>query len=266
MMDRFFRPFFGGIFLDRSLTSSSRMFDFVFRMLSLGSTSLPAQGMGAITEQLAARLPPDSIFTGRNVASVAPNEVVLESGEKRPARAVVVASEGPEAARLVESLPKPGSRDVTCLYFAAERAPVAQPILVLNGEDEGPVNNLCVPSTVAPAYAPAGQALVSVTVLEVDGRDEASLEADVRRQLEGWFGDAVRDWRHLRTYRIAHALPDQTPPALEPPEREIKLSSGLFVCGDHRDNASINGAMVSGHRTAEAVLESTSTLSPLGRG
>jgi hypothetical protein len=167
---------------------------------------------------------------------------------------VVVATDGPNAAKLL-GLPDPGSVPATCVYFAASAAPVTERLIILNGEGEadGPVNNLCVPSVIAPTYAPPGQALVSAAVL---GRhdDEAGLVEAVRAQLTGWFGGAVAGWRHLRTYTIEHAQPPQPPGRLEPPERPVIVKPGLFVAGDHIDNASINGAMASGRRVADAVM------------
>jgi phytoene dehydrogenase-like protein len=254
MIDAFFRPFFGGILLDRSLSASSRMLEFVFRMMAGGDVVLPAAGMGAIPEQMAARLPAGTIRLGAHVASAGPREVRLDSGEAIGGDAVVIATEGPEAARL-GGLPAPGSRPVTCLYFAAERAPVAEPILVLDGDGTGPVNNLCFPTQAAPGYGPPGATLVSASVVGGAAGDagEATLERAVRTQMEGWFGAEVRGWRHLRTYHIRHAQPEQRPGALEPAERPVRLESGLFVCGDHRDTASLHGAMLSGRRAAEAV-------------
>jgi hypothetical protein len=113
-----------------------------------------------------------------------------------------LATEAPEAARLLPGLHPPGFRGTACLYFAADQPPLSKPILVLNGEGRGPVDNLCVPSAVAPSYAPAGKSLVSATVVDAAGADEKELESEVRRHLVSWFGPAVESWRHLRTYRI----------------------------------------------------------------
>ena len=258
MIDAFFRPLFGGVLLDRGLSASSRMLDFVFRMMAEGEVALPAGGMGAIPEQLARRLPEGTVRLGARVASVSPREIRLESGEAVPARAVVVATEGPEAARLTgQGVAAPASRSVTALHFAAERAPIPEPILILDGDGRGPVNNLCFPSQVAPSYAPEGAVLVSASVLEGPA-DPAALDKAVRGQLTEWFGADVGRWRLLRTHRIPHAQPDQTPPALEPVERPVALPGGLFVCGDHRDTASLHGALVSGRRAAEAVKREVS--------
>jgi phytoene dehydrogenase-like protein len=253
IIDSFFRPFLGGIFLEPELCTSSRMFHFVFRMFALGQACLPAEGMQAIPRQLASGLLPDSVRTETRVTAVRAGSVTLASGEELSARAVVVAADGPAAAKLVGSEVAAAGVGVTCLYYNAPRPPVEEPILVLNGEGKGPVNNLCVPTAVAPSYGPPGQNLISVTVLGTP-EDGQRLEAEVREQLTTWFGPTVCDWCHLRTYRIPYALPNQTPPALVEPRRPVRCQ-GVYVCGDHRDNGSIEGAITSGRRAADAVLE-----------
>jgi phytoene dehydrogenase-like protein len=254
LIDMFFRPFLGGIFLDRELATSSRMLDFVIRMMATGEITLPRDGMGAIAQQLAARLPAGSLRTSVSVAQVEPGAVILDDGERIGARAVVVATEGDTAARLTGRLAAPPARGMTTLYYAAQRSPVRGPYLVLNGEGLGRVNSLSVPSDVAPSYAANGQALVSVSVIGLPAPVDGALDAEVRTQLRRWFGTQVDGWRHLRTYRIPWALPDQAPPALEPSERPVRLDRTLFVAGDHRDTGSIHGALVSGRRAADAVL------------
>jgi phytoene dehydrogenase-like protein len=253
MVERFFRPFLGGIFLDPTLTTSSRMFRFVFRMFSQGDACLPAAGMQAIPNQLAAGLPPESVRLGAQAEKVTPGAVTLAGGEELRAKAVVVATDAPTASKLLGGDVATEAQGVTCLYFAVDRTPVSDPVLVLDGDGRGPVNNLCVPTAVSPAYGPPGAHLVSASVLGVPA-DAEKLESEVREQLVGWFGPDVRGWRHLRTYRIPYALPRQFPPALVEPRRPVRRDPGLYVCGDHRDNASINGAMESGRRAAEAVL------------
>ncbi|HET8623677.1 MAG TPA: NAD(P)/FAD-dependent oxidoreductase [Gemmatimonadales bacterium] len=256
LIDLFLRPFLAGIFLERELATSSRMLDFVVRMMAKGDVALPSAGMGAISDQLAARLPAGTIRTDAPVARIDAGGVLLESGESIAARAVVVATEGDVAARLTGRLAAPPVRGSTTVYYAADRSPVGGPYLILNGVGIGPVNSLCVPSDVAPTYAPFGQALVAASLLGVPAADDAALDADIRAQLRRWFGAQVDGWRRLRTYRIPWALPDQSPPGLEPAERRVQLDSWLFVAGDHRDNGSIHGALVSGRRTGEAVVAS----------
>jgi phytoene dehydrogenase-like protein len=248
IINRFFRPFLGGIFLEPELRTSSRMFEFVFRMFSTGNATVPALGMGEIPKQIAAGLPSASIRLNTRVVEVTPGQVRLDDGETLRARAVIVATEGPAAARLLGGNISTEGQRVTCMYFAAPRSPIVAPMLMLNGDGSGPINNLCVPSVVSPAYAPEGRTLISATSLA------DTTESAVMDQLESWFGSPVTDWQHLRTYRIPYALPNQAAPALATPERDVRRAPGLFVCGDHMDNASINGAMVSGRRAAQAVV------------
>jgi phytoene dehydrogenase-like protein len=253
IIDSFFRPFCGGIFLETELATSSRLLEFVFRMLSEGWAALPAAGMGAIPAQLAARLAPGTIRAGARVELIGEGKVVLRTGERVPAAAVVIATEAPEAARLLPELHPPGFHQTACLYYAAPKAPISKALLVLNGEGSGPVDNLCVPSAISPAYAPAGQALISATVVGAADAEERALEHEVRRHLTSWFGIEVADWRHLRTYRIPLALPARK--SLEPAALPVRRTPGLYVCGDHRETPSLQGAMASGRRAAEAVGE-----------
>lgn len=265
-VERFFRPFYGGVFLERELATSSRMFEFTFRMFAEGAAALPARGMGAIPEQLASKLPAGAIRLRARVASIETGAetgaVTLDTGERLEADAVVVAVEQAASARLFGEEAPRSRRTSVCLYFAAEEPPVEEPILILNGEGRGPVNNLCVPSLVAPSYAPPGVALVSVAVLADEATRAGSetaggerLVAEVREQLCGWFGGRVVGWRHLRTCTIGRALPHQTSVSLCTPESVRTRMSGVYQCGDHLDAPSINGALRSGRVAAEALLE-----------
>jgi phytoene dehydrogenase-like protein len=255
IISSFFRPFLRGIFLEKGLNTSSRMFEFAFKMFSEGNASLPANGMGAIPDQLASALPLESIRLNTRVISVSHGSALLANGELLKARAIVVATEGPEASMLIPALVPPASCGTTCMYFVAEHDPLGKPVLVLNGDGSGIINHLCIPSAVAPSYAPAGAALISVSILGIPDEDDKALEVIVRAQLKSWFGPKVNSWRSFRTYRIQHALPSQAFPALAQPRRPVRMQKGLYVCGDHRDTASIHGALVSGRRTAEAILE-----------
>ena len=250
---RFFRPFFGGILLDGELKSSSRMFEFIFKMLSEGDIAVPARGMGEIPAQIASHLPQNSLRLNAHAESLHENELTLAGGETLSARAIVVAADGPGAADLVGEA-EPASRSVTCFYYSAEEPPVPHPTIVLNGDGAGPVNNFAVMSQVAPSYAPAGKSLIAVSVLGTQQLTEDQLGGFIIAQMKNWFGPVARSWRYLKSYRIPHAQPQQFPGALEPPQRPVRIRPGIYLCGDHRDNASIQGAMVSGRRAGEAVL------------
>jgi phytoene dehydrogenase-like protein len=254
IIDHLFRPLLGMAFLEPALETSSRALEFLVKMLTSGTAALPFEGMGSIPDQIAARLPDSSIRTQAPVAGLVDGGVELDSGERIDSPAVVIATEGPEASRLLGEDPTRQWNAVRCLYFSADKPPIEDPLVVLNGTGRGPINSLCVPSQIAPSYSPAGKSLISVSVLGAGQSGDRNLLAQVREQLGQWFGDAAAEWAHLRTYTITNALPSQSVADLEPVIRSTRLRGGLYVCGDHRDSVSIQGAMDSGRRAAESLL------------
>ena len=246
IIERFFRPLVGGIQLDPDLTDSRRMFDIIFRMLADGDSAVPAAGMQAIPRQLADRLPAGAIHLDSPVSATTPTSITID-GSTIAASTVVVATEGPAASELLDIAPVE-SKSVGAVYFTAPEAPIAEKYVVLDGTGRGPVLNVAVMSNVASTYAPAGSHLV---VAAAPGHDGPTIETDARAQLRGWWGPQVDAWEHLATYRIAHGQPRQRPPF--DPKRRVRLDDGRFVCGDHRDTASIQGAMYSGRRCGLAI-------------
>lgn len=254
IIDHFFRPFLGGIFLDRDLNTSSRKFEFIFRMFALGEATLPAQGMQAIPQQLVNRLRPGVLRVGTRIASVSNEGVQAADGEFIAADRIIVATAQGEANRLLGRGATQPATSTTCLYYSAQRTPVQGPWLVLNGDGDGPINNLCVLTEAQRSYAPENVSLISVTVLDSAFQSNGDLEPVVRAQLGDWYGPDTAQWKHLRTDHIANALPLQSPPALDPVAKPVKISDRLFVCGDHTTIASIEGAITSGQRAADAAI------------
>ena len=248
MIDRFFRPLFGGIQLDPDLRTSRRMFEIIFKWLSEGQSAIPTNGMSALPEQMAVHLGADKIFLNTRVTKIEPHLVTTADGTKISTRAVVVATEQPDAGLLIGIKTAP-SRVAGCVYFAADTPPTDKKFVVLDGTGRGPVLNAAVLTNVAPSYAPPGQHLI---VAALPGIVDGDLEAMSRDQLRTWWGPQVDAWRHLKTYRILHAGPEQLPPFQ--PEQSVSLGDGLFVCGDHRDTGSIQGALYSGRRCGDAVV------------
>ena len=253
MIDRFFRPFLGGIFFDRALEASSRMFEFVFKMFAEGRTVLPAGGIDQMPKQMHRHLPDEAVRLNAEAEMVEEQSVTLRDGETLEAPHVVVATEAPEANRLVGDVSPTEGRSTICLYYDAPRSPLDAPLLVLNGDGVGPINNVAVPSDVAPGYAPDDRALVSVVIVGTPAETGEALRRSVRAQLIDWFGLQAGGWTHLQTQHIPYALPEQAPPFLSPPEKEVRRRPGLYVCGDHRRTASLNGAIAAGRAAADAV-------------
>jgi phytoene dehydrogenase-like protein len=259
VIESFFRPFLAGTFFDPDLTTSSRVTELVFRSFFRGDVAVPAAGMQQLPDQLAARLPDGTVHLGARADRVGDGEVALAGGDRVLAEHVVVATAGPAAVELLGEAAlghvAPGRGTVT-LWYRADRSPVGAPDLVLDADRAGPVNNLAVMSDVAETYAPSGSALVAVSTVGVGGGSEGDLDRDVRRQLRCWYGDEVTAWQLLRTDVIPYAQPRQDVEDLPTLARQVRIGPRSWVCGDHRDTASIQGALVSGRRCADAILAS----------
>lgn len=251
-IDSFLRPLFAGITLDPELAVSSRFTEFVFRMLSEGYGAVPARGMGQIGAQLANRLPEGTIWFNSPVESVDVHSVTLSSGETVDAEAVVVATDMDSAETLVGT-PALGWNGVTTWWFAADTPPYEDPILFLNGTGSGAINNVAVLSNVSPYYAPSGKALIAASS---PGQSSDADERQVREELGAWFGRSVADWELLRVDAIERGQPRHLPGEAVP--APVKLESGIWVAGDHRQSPSINGALQSGRAAARSVLSSIS--------
>jgi phytoene dehydrogenase-like protein len=270
IIERFFEPFFAGVFLDRDLVTSSRFFEFIFRMFSAGDTAVPAAGMEQIPLQLAAKLRPGTLLTGARVGKVTRStqsfQVEIEGKEKQEAGAVVLAVAGNDGNRLLGgvggwSIPEVRAWNKTSAFcYAAQQVAVNEPILLLNGEGRaaGPVNHIAVMSAVSPQYAPPGAHLVVASVVgEAPATDTALLRLDqaVRLHMKKWFGPVVDSWKMLGAYTLARALPQQRHAEWEQVPVRVVGTGGVYMCGDYRETASIQGALASGRRAAEAVIK-----------
>lgn len=248
-VDRLLRPFFSGVLLEEEMTTSSRFVDLMVRMFALGASTLPAGGMQQIAEQLAARLQPGSVHLDVAAQEVSAHRVTTDAGVIE-ARAVVVATDADTAARLAGGGLGPTTwKGVTTVYHAVDDAPLDTATLLL--DPDGPINNTTVISVAAPSYAPDGRALVATSL--VHGRRTAFDEKGVRARLAVLYGTSTSRWEHLASYDVPHSLPAM--PAPHDFRKPVRYGD-LYVCGDHRDTSSIQGALVSGRRVARAVATS----------
>lgn len=247
MIERFLNPLFSGITLDPDLGSSSRVLEFVFRMLGAGDAVVPAEGMGAIADQLAARLPGGSLQLSTPVHTVTGKSVSLEGGETLDFDHVVVATGMSEAAELAGVVDR-GWRGVTSVWMRADEPPIDEPALVLNGTSTGPINSLAVMSAVSPAYAPAGSSTIVISTPAVG----AGLADEMKRQLGQWFGSVAGGWDVLRVDEIQRAQPRH--PIGHERTGALQTESGVWICGDHVRDPSINGAFGSGRALARSLV------------
>ncbi len=248
--------FLSGVLADDSGSASANFVRLLVRSFIFGAPGLPREGMQALPRQMAADLTRKP-RTGEHVRAVrdtsAGVEVETDSGILRSRMAVVAA--GPvEAAELTETA-TPTMNGLTTWWFSAQEAPRKDTFLLLDasapaGGPAGPIKHAAVVSEVARSYAPSGAHLVQATTLLKPGGDNAE-EAEVRRHLERMYATSTSDWHLIARHELPHALPAQPPPLID--RRTQRVSDRIFVAGDHRDTASIHGALVSGERAARAI-------------
>ena len=248
--------FLAGVLLEDAGDTSNAFVLLLLRMFVLGVPALPAEGMQALPRQLAGPIA-DRIALQHKVCDMARKGsgwlVTGVAGSVRAEKVVIAAD--PVTATGLAGLPAPRMHGVVTDWWAADDAPFDPPMLWVDGRRDaaGPVLNAAVISAAAPTYAPPGRHLIAASaLLAADGT--APEENLMRRHAAEILGVGGSGWSPLTRQVIPEALPAQPPPLSV--RRPVHVADNLWVCGDHRDTASIQGALVSGRRTAEALLKS----------
>lgn len=263
----FLRPFFGGVFLDRQLRTDARIFRFYWKLMALGDIAIPAGGMQAIPDQLAARLTPGTLRLGCPVAALTRHEgavtgVQLASGEVLAADAVVLATAYPELRRLGAPLPAFAGNGATTMYFASERPATPAPLIILNGDRHGLINLVFPMTNVNPACAPPGRALHAVQLLGLPDEANDADEARVREELQAWFPQVnIAGWQLLEAVKTPFGQ-FNAEPAVMAALPSTQLEPGLYLASELTTQSSIDGALTGGLRAAQALLASAPAPQP----
>ncbi|MCZ4126054.1 NAD(P)/FAD-dependent oxidoreductase [Streptomyces sp. H39-S7] len=247
LIETLLRPFLAGVFLEDGLETSSRFFHLVWRSMLRGSLCLPAAGIRAVPDQLAAALPGGTVRLRSPVLELQDGGVVLGDGTSLSAGTVVVATGASAAHALLPTLKIPAGRSVTTHYHAAARSPLAEPTLLVDGA--GMLLHTSVLTEVAPTYSTDGRALISSSLLAPETPGQ---EAAVRSRLAELYRTDTSDWEHIGCRTVIDALPAMTSP--HPLMRGTRLEPGRYICGDHRATGSVQGALASGSRAARDIL------------
>jgi len=233
MIEQFFRPFLGGVFLEKELQTCCEAFQSAFLFFSTGLAQLPVGGMEQIPIAIAKPLNKEKILLNCRVVSVSKNSVRLDDGEELCAEAVVLALNINSLQTLLPDLNLPDTNSVSNFYFESEIIPEISRFLVLNGKQSGIINNLVALSSVNPSYAPKGRELLSVSVI-----GESKDTQQVQKELQDWFPG--KRFKFLKKYIVRNALPQQHIPAKQLKELDF------HICGDALGDVSIEGAVSSG--------------------
>jgi phytoene dehydrogenase-like protein len=254
MINRFYKPFFSGIFLENDLKTSSNMFDFVMKMFSEGDAAIPELGMEEIPKQLVQMLPPDSITYNHKVNAIENNTIICENGTKFSTDKIIIATEATGFANKYIAQTKQHFHQVTNVYFEAKLAPTNKAVVILNAATNKKwVNNITVMSNVSDKYAPKGSVLISISLNGIPAEDDDTLAQNMKNELKQWFGNQVENWNMIKVYRINYALPNLNSISDELDISQFKINENLFICGDHLLNGSINAAMKTGRLVAEFI-------------
>ncbi|MEU1875386.1 phytoene dehydrogenase-like protein [Streptomyces ambofaciens] len=248
-IDGFLRPLLAALLNDPDLTTSSRCADLALRAFAGGRLALPEGGAEALPEHLARSLPPGTVHTGVRVTSVATNAVTTAEHGVIRCRAVLVATDARAAAALLPGLRVPDFHPVTVVHHTTDEPTTTGAALLLDADRGGPIAHTAQISQVDPSRAPAGRTLVSSTVL---GPPPPDLDTAVRIHLSRLYGTPTARWETLAVHHTPEAVPAMRPP--HDPRRPVRLLAGLYVCGDHRDTSTAQGALHSGHRASAAIL------------
>lgn len=252
-VDTFLRPLLTALLCDPDLVTSSRCAELALRGYARGRICLPDGGASTLPERLAAALPPGTVRTSVRALTASTTSVVTDTGGELACRAVVVATGARSAAELLPGLRIPGFHPVTVLHHTADVPPLREPTLLLDADRRGPVSHTLVASEADPARAPRGRALITSTVLgAAAGEPLGTLEKAARMQLGELYGTSADGWDLVGAHHDPEAVPVMAAP--HDPLRPVRVLSGLYVCGDHRDASTVQGALRSGRRAAAALL------------
>lgn len=260
-IDNFARPFYGGIYLDRSLSTSARLLQFTFKMLSTGDIILPAEGMQSIPEQMVSRLPKGTLRCNARVQSLLITNrrvegVQLANGETIHADQVVVATESPVAEKWTGMQLPTRPRGSICLYFAGDEPLYKERKILLNTAPDAYVNNAVLLTNIAPTYAPPRKHLLSVTILNDTTNDDELIARKALTELGSWFPEQnLNRWKFLAIYRLPFSQFEQPPGIYDTLPGNQTPIEGLYLAGEYTKSSSIQGAMHSGEHAAKAIQQ-----------
>jgi protoporphyrinogen oxidase len=253
IINNFFKPFFRGIFLEKHLNTSSRMFEFVFKMFALGHAAVPEKGMGEIPEMIRRQLSKTQIYFNTPVKQIEGKSIHLENGETMEADRIIIAVQPDKVMKQLQGQFAP-SHKVINLYFSTQKSFMARPMIGLIPGNHL-VNNIVYMDDVSQAYSTNGRSLLSVSVLESVLTEKELIKA-VQIELEGISGIKAEYFKFVKAYSIPYALPNLDDLKYSIPMTECKITDHVYLAGDFLLNGSINAAMTSGRTAAEAVIYS----------
>ncbi len=253
MIHNFFIPFFSGVFFDKNLETSAEMFLYLYDKFSTCLASVPKNGMGELSHQLAAKMPSDSIHLGSEVISINKKSVQLSSGQNIIGDNIILAAPAEKLlAKLGQSKQATFNHSHT-IYFESAETPHTKKLVGIVAKKNSLINNVSVMSNVSSKYAPSGKHQLAVSIFGEDYNSD--IEAQIKKECQAWFGKQTEQWKMITRHHIRKALPKQKTVKFDLSKEESQIGENIFLAGDTMINGSINGALKSGRRAAEFAME-----------
>ena len=250
IITNFFTPFFSGIFLENKLETSSRMFEFVYKMFGEGNAALPKDGIQAIPKQLFEKLKSTTFVFNTKVKSVENGSIKLESGETLKSNFTIIAT---QASGLVSNLKNQATLWKSCdtLYFEVAKREIKKPLIGLIAMHNALINNIFYHTSLQTS-ATATKELLSVTVIDRQNLTNKQLVTEVQKELKELCN--IDSCTFIKQYNIPMALPNLQDIQYEMLPSETRLTETIFLAGDTQLNGSLNAAMIAGERAALEVI------------
>jgi len=247
VIERFFKPFFGGIFLETELHTSSRLFEFLFKMFGTGNSVIPAGGMQKITDQLISKLQHTTIHTGTAVEDIRSRSIKLSDGRNISSGHIIIAT---NLNHLMSNKDSTKWKRSVNYYFEIEAPTYTDKIITLSAKPNRLVNNYYYPTNLM--AHPQGKTILSTTVLDDQGFGKETLMKKINEELKE--SGVKGDLKLITSYDIPYSLPDLTDIQYKLTPDKIELDKGIYNCGDHTMMGSLNAAMYSGRYVAQHII------------
>ena len=247
IIERFFKPFFAGIFLESSIRTSSRMFEFVYKMFGEGYATIPKLGIGEISRQLKNKLQNTEFIFNSEVKEITNDKILMASGESLPHDGVIIAANSTSIIRSHEGADMKW-KACMCLYFEVDQTNIPANTIALIADSGNYANNLY-----AYTDAKTGKTILSVTALEHMNKPDAEITEKIIAEVKKYAG--ARKVNFIHQYRIKQALPDIQNLKMTVQPGENQVMDNVFIAGDALMNGSLNAAMESGRIAARSLLE-----------
>jgi len=254
MIHNFFIPFFSGVFFEQKLETSSAMFLYLYHKFATSLASIPALGMGQLSEQLAAALPDSNIHLGEPVISINQKSVQVASGKIYIGDNIILTANSEKLTPKMAAVPDTKFNASHTIYFEADEAPYRRKLIGIVARKNAIVNNVAIMSNVSKAYAPSGKHQIAVSIFGTEFNKD--IETRIKKECSAWFGNQTSQWRVIQQQLIKKALPKQMKVRFKFSREECQIGERLFCAGDFMLNSSINGALKSGRLAAEYAMQS----------